>query len=115
MSLAIHTLARRPGPHRRRTPVPPPPPRGGIRRIVLRCEWLEDRTVLSTFTVTNIADSGPGSLRQAILDADAATGGRQTIEFAIPGPGVQTIAPTSPLPAITAPVLIDGFSQPGFA
>src|SRR5262249_35713788 len=32
----------------------------------------------------------------------------------IPGPGVQTIAPTSPLPAIRRGVLIDGFSQPGY-
>src|SRR5438067_1556963 len=36
---------------------------------------LEDRTVPSAFTVTTLADGGPGSLRQAILDADAhATG-----------------------------------------
>jgi hypothetical protein len=28
----------------------------------------------ATFTVTNTADSGPGSLRQAILDANAAAG-----------------------------------------
>ena len=67
------------------------------------------------FAVTTTADSGPGSLRQAILDSDAATGGTNTIDFAIPGQGVQTIAPLSPLPAITNPVLIDGFSQPGYA
>jgi hypothetical protein len=35
---------------------------------------LEDRTVPSTFTVMNIADSGPGSLRQAVLDANAQPG-----------------------------------------
>ena len=45
----------------------------------------------------------------------AATGGTNTIDFDIPGQGVQTIAPASPLPAITNPVLIDGFSQPGYA
>ena len=28
----------------------------------------------ATFTVTNLADSGPGSLRQAILDANVAPG-----------------------------------------
>ena len=67
-------------------------------------------------TVTNTADSGHGSLRQAILDSNAATGGgSNTIEFAIPGNGVHTIAPRSALPAITSPVLIDGFSQPGYA
>jgi hypothetical protein len=32
-------------------------------------EALEDRTVLSTLTVVNSLDHGPGSLRQAILDA----------------------------------------------
>src|SRR5262249_24749921 len=101
MSLAIPTLARRPRPHRRRKPVCPPPPCGGVHRFGLRFEWLEDRTVLSTFTVTNTDNSGPGSLRQAILDSNAATGVGNTIDFAIPGPGVQVIAPLSPLPAIT--------------
>ena len=66
------------------------------------------------FSVTTTADSGPGSLRQAILDSDAASGGANTISFAIPGKGIETIAPLSPLPAITNPVLIDGFSQPGY-
>ena len=67
------------------------------------------------FVVTSTADSGPGSLRQAILDSNAATGGTNTIDFAIPGAGVQTIAPASPLPAITNPVVIDGTTQPGYA
>src|SRR5262249_11953686 len=115
MSLAIPTLARRPRPHRRRKPVCPPPPCGGVHRFGLRFEWLEDRTVLSTFTVTNTHNRGPGPLRQAILDSNAATGVGNTIDFAIPGPGVQVIAPLSPLPAITHQVLIDGSSQPGYA
>ncbi len=68
-----------------------------------------------TFSVTTTADSGPGSLRQAILNSDLFIGGTSTIDFAIPGQGVQTIAPLSPLPSITDPVLIDGFSQPGYA
>ena len=67
------------------------------------------------FVVDTTADSGPGSLRQAILDADAVTGGGNTIDFAIPGSGVQTIVPLSPLPAITTSVLIDGTTQPGYA
>ena len=41
--------------------------------------------------------------------------GTNSIDFDIPGTGVQTIEPASPLPAITNPVLIDGFSQPGYA
>ena len=80
-----------------------------------RFELVEDRTLLSTFSVTNTADSGPGSLRQAILDSDAATAATNTIDFAIPGTGVQTIEPASSLPAITQAVLIDGESQPGYA
>ena len=85
------------------------------RRSRPRLEWMEDRTLLSTFTVTDTADSGPGSLRQAILDSNAATAGSDTIDFAIPGSDVQTIAPLSALPAITQPALIDGESQPGYA
>ena len=76
---------------------------------------MEDRTLLSTFLVDNTADSGPGSLRQAILDSNAATGQANTIDFHIPGCGVQTIVPLSALPAITQPVLIDGWSQPGYS
>ncbi len=65
--------------------------------------------------VDTTADSGPGSLRQAILDANTVTGQTVTIDFAIPGSGVQTIELASPLPAITASVSIDGSSQPEFA
>ena len=42
---------------------------------------LEDRTVPSTFTVLNLADSGPAPLRQAILDANA-NPGADVIDFA---------------------------------
>ena len=62
----------------------------------------------------NTADSGPESLRQAILDSNAAIGQTNTIDFAIPGDGLQTIAPLSALPAIIQAVLIDGESQPGY-
>ena len=43
----------------------------------------------ATFTVTTTADSGAGSLRQAITDANSSAG-PHTIQFAIPGPGVHT-------------------------
>src|SRR5581483_11026436 len=69
--------------------------------------------VAATFTVTNTNDSGAGSLRQALLDANAAPG-LDTIAFNIPGTGVHTITtPTTDLPDITSPVLIDGYTQPG--
>jgi uncharacterized protein (DUF2141 family) len=67
---------------------------------------------LATFTVTNINDAGPGSLRDAITQANAAAGA-DIINFNILAPGVQTIAPLSSLPPITEAVTIDGFSQPG--
>src|SRR5262249_604641 len=64
--------------------------------------------------VTNTNDSGPGSLRQAILNADAATGTTPiVITFAIPGSGVQIITPLSALPTVTEPVVINGWSQGG--
>ena len=65
-----------------------------------------------TFTVTNTNDSGAGSLRQAILDANGHPGA-DTIVFAIPGSGVHTITFTSFPPSITDPVTIDGYTQPG--
>lgn len=64
------------------------------------------------FVVTTTNDTGPGSLRQAILDANA-NGGLDTITFNIPGGGVQTIAPASVLPAISDAVILDAYSQPG--
>ncbi len=68
----------------------------------------------ATLTVTSVADSGAGSLRQAILDANA-TIGLDTISFQIPGSGVHTISVSAALPAITQPLVIDGTSQPGYA
>lgn len=78
-------------------------------------EALENRLLLSTtFTVTNTLDSGPGSLRQAMLDANTNVGA-DVIDFNIGGGGVQTIQPLSALPEITDPVTMDGTTQPGFA
>lgn len=66
------------------------------------------------FVVTNTNDSGAGSLRQAILDANAnGSGVVDTITFNIPGAGVKSIKPNSPLPILLTPTTIDGFSQPG--
>ena len=66
----------------------------------------------NTYTVTSIADSGAGSLRQAIIDANASPGA-DTIAFNIVGSGVHTIAPATPLPPITEAVTVDGYTQPG--
>src|SRR5260370_3274505 len=75
------------------------------------------------FLVTNTNDSGPGSLRQAILDANAASDTMNFIHFFVRGPVVHTSAPNSALPAIpgrgviamgSKKVIIDGTSQPGY-
>jgi hypothetical protein len=49
-----------------------------------RLEALEDRTVLSTFLVNNLNDSGSGSLRAASATANA-TSGADEIDFASGG------------------------------
>lgn len=64
-----------------------------------------------SFIVTHTGDAGAGSLRQAILDLNGAGGG--DIRFAIPGNCLHTIAPATPLPAVTVDAHIDGLSQPG--
>ena len=111
--------------------------------------------VLATFIVNTTNDSGAGSLRQAIIDANA-LGGTDTINFDIPlddlkhyyfkddgsgnslslvavtdlndasiadfdpdYPGIPyswfSIKPSSILPAITDPVILDATTQPGYA
>ncbi|HET7524482.1 MAG TPA: DUF4347 domain-containing protein, partial [Burkholderiaceae bacterium] len=76
-----------------------------------RDDW---QGLLASFTVTNTNDSGAGSLRQAIIDANALAGA-DTITFNIAGTGVQTINLASALPAITDTVTIDGTTQAGYA
>ncbi len=66
----------------------------------------------ATYTVTITDDSGAGSLRQAITDANA-NAGADTIAFNIAGAGVHTITPLTALPDITDAVTIDGSTQPG--
>ena len=96
--LAPHRL-----PRRRRRSTPPTAFSGTIFRLRPRLEVMEDRTLLSTFLVSNTGDSGPGSLRQAILDSNNAAGATNAIDFDISSSGVQTIVPLSSLPAITNP------------
>jgi len=65
---------------------------------------LETRDTPTVFTVTNTFDAGPGSLRQAVLDANAGPGG-DDITFSVTGAitlgGVQ-------LPTITGDLTITG-------
>ena len=72
--------------------------------------------IAQTYTVKNTNDSGPDSLRQAILDANNhpnPAGSIDLIDFNIPGTGVHTITPTTQLAAISEAVVIDGYTQPG--
>jgi hypothetical protein len=67
----------------------------------------------ATFVVTTTNDSGSGSFREAILSANLTTNVPDVIHFDIAGGGPHTIRPLTPLPLVTDPVLIDGYSQPG--
>jgi parallel beta-helix repeat protein len=72
----------------------------------------------ASFTVTNTNNDGPGSLRQAIVASNQNPGPineANVITFNIPGSGIQKILLNSDLPVITASVLIDGTTQPGFS
>ncbi len=63
----------------------------------------------------SICDSGGQcSLRAAIEEANLFFG-TVTINFNIPGAGVHTITPLSPLPALFNPQTIDGTTQPGYS
>ncbi len=81
------------------------------RRFRAFSERLEPRIALSTFDVITVADSGTGSLRSAITEADGNPG--STIDFRIEK-GPLTINLLSPLPLITATMTIDGTTQPGY-
>ena len=75
------------------------------------------------FTVTTTDDTSTGvcdivepcSLRDAIEAANSHpnVGVPDEIHFAIPGSGVQTITPSTGLPHVTDPVIINGLTQPG--
>jgi hypothetical protein len=76
----------------------------------LQRDW---QGLLATFTVTNVNDSGAGSLRQAILDANALAGA-DTITFNISGTGIHTINVGSSM-TITEAVIIDATTDDSFA
>ncbi len=73
-----------------------------------------DVSNIAVLSVTDPNDSGPGTLRQAIITANASPNA-QIITFNIPGSCPQSIFLQSPLPAITDDglLLINGQTQPG--
>ena len=73
----------------------------------------------ATLTVNSTNDVDDGtcdathcSLREAINVANG-NAGKDTVAFNIAGTGPHTIQPASPLPTITDPVIIDGYTQTG--
>ncbi len=89
-------------------------------------ERMESRRLLATFSVTNTDDSGPGTLREAILQANAQPGADSIVfqvptstasDFDVPVSGFDPITQnwritlTSPLPVITDQLTIDGYTQ----
>lgn len=65
----------------------------------------------ATYTVTSTADSGAGTLREAITNANN-NNGHDDIEFNIPGAGPHFITTSSYLPQVSEAVFINGASQP---
>src|SRR5438093_208882 len=72
-----------------------------------------ERARAATNVVTNTSDSGAGSLRQAILSANLTANVPDMITFNIAGAGPHVIIPLTPLPPVTDPLIIDGYSQAG--
>lgn len=65
----------------------------------------------ASFSVTNTADSGAASLRQAIIDANASAGSDTIFMSDVASNATITLA--SPLPMITESVVIDGAGANG--
>jgi hypothetical protein len=88
--------------------------------LILAIFFNTKETLAATYTVTNTLDAGPGSLRQAIIDANA-NPGADVIRFNIPTTGnlfegsapytYAVIEINTALPTITEAVLIDGTTQ----
>ena len=70
-------------------------------------------SIMASFIVSNTNDSGAGSLRQAIIDANTSPGA-DDITFNIAGPGPHTISLLSALPTITETVVMDATSEPDY-
>ncbi|MEQ9307413.1 MAG: LamG-like jellyroll fold domain-containing protein, partial [Marinoscillum sp.] len=80
--------------------------------------WVASEAMyVAPYSVINTNDSGDGSLRQAITDANASTS-KETITFNIPGAGPWLIDLQSALPTIDnasdVGMIIDATTQPGF-
>jgi hypothetical protein len=89
-------------------------PRRWIRAVFLGLFFLPVVLCGAVYTVLNNNSSGPGSLAQAVEDANAHQAeGPQTVVFAIPGPGVHKIDLSNTFIVLGFSITIDGYTQPG--
>ncbi len=92
----------------------------------LRPPWAGAQGIPSVHTVTSVGDLGDADLDDGVCDDGTGectlraaieqanhTGGEHDVEFAIPGAGVHSIVPATPLPTIATAVRIRGETQPG--
>lgn len=92
---------------------------GGMHGWAVELELFQ-APVSGDLVVVNTNDSGPGSLRQAILDANADPSTPNDVIFEIPAsdPGFDgstfAIRPLSPLPALRRATTVDGSTQAAF-
>src|SRR5215213_5052661 len=91
-----------------------------MRRLLVLLSLVASPLFAGTYTVSNVADEGHGSLRQGILDANGgACAAPCDLVFRIDGPvpesGWFTIRPASPLPVLSAiHAVIHGETQKDF-
>src|ERR1700730_239488 len=78
-------------------------------RLILPVALFTSQAMASTYTVTNLRDSGTGSLRAAILAANTNQGG--VVAFGTKG----TINLATALPNITSQMTIDGTTTANFS
>ena len=74
--------------------------------------FLPGALMAGVFTVTSSDSFGPGSLAQAVSDANSVQGPHQIV-FAIPGPGVHQVDLSKGGVVLGSSITIDGYSQPG--
>jgi parallel beta-helix repeat protein len=75
--------------------------------VVVVCLSFAAAASADSFSVTNTADSGPGSLRDAIIRANA-TPGDDYVKFTVPG----LLTPATPYPATIGIITIDSNAPP---
>ena len=87
--------------------------RQATKAVLRRFEVLEERWLMATYSVTNTNDLGLGSLRDGINTVNLDSIGPNEIDFNIAGTAVHSIMPGSPLPSLSSPTFLNGYSQPG--